>query len=256
MSATQTIYTLWLREMKWFVRAKSRLISSLIQPFLWLAIMGVGMGAAFKISGYIQFIVPGVIGMTLIFSSMMSGVSVLWDKQFGFMKEILVAPVSRTHVMLGKALGGMTVSMLQGILLLLAAGLIVGVWPPSVIAFIQVLAFMALISLGFVGAGLAFASKIEDPVAFPVVINFLILPLFFLSGAFFPISASPDWMKTIGYFNPLMYGVDGLRGAISGTSNNPILTANFSALTDFGILFVFCAAMVLLGGYLFRKISA
>jgi ABC-2 type transport system permease protein len=256
MSATQVIYTLWLREMKWFVRAKSRLISSLIQPFLWLAIMGVGMGTAFGIPGFLPFMVPGVIGMTLIFSSMMSGVSVLWDKQFGFMKEILVAPVSRIHVMLGKALGGMTVSMLQGILLLLAAGLLVGVWPPSIIAFIQVLGFMAFISLGFVGAGLAFASKIEDPVAFPVVINFLIMPLFFLSGAFFPISMSPDWMRTIAYVNPLMYGVDGLRGAISGTSNLPILTANFSTLADFGIMLIFCAAMILLGGYLFRKISA
>jgi len=256
MSAIQVIYTLWLREMKWFVRGKSRLISSLIQPFLWLAIMGVGMSAAFNIPSFLQFMVPGVIGMTLIFSSMMSGVSVLWDKQFGFMKEILVAPVSRTHVMLGKALGGMTVSMLQGMLLLLAAGLLVGVWPPSIIAFIQVLAFMALISLGFVSAGLAFASKIEDPIAFPVVMNFIIMPLFFLSGAFFPISTAPDWMKAIAHANPLMYGVDGLRGAISGTSNLPTLTANFPILIDFGILVVFCAAMILLGGYLFRKISA
>jgi len=259
MSAIQVIYTLWLREMKWFVRGKSRLISSLIQPFLWLAIMGVGMSAAFPMQGgasYLQFIVPGVIGMTLIFSSMMSGVSVLWDKQFGFMKEILVAPVSRTHVMLGKALGGMTVSMLQGTLLLLAAGLLVGVWPPSIIAFIQVLAFMALISLGFVSAGLAFASKIEDPIAFPVVMNFIIMPLFFLSGAFFPISTAPDWMRAIAHVNPLTYGVDGIRGAISGTSNLPILTANLPILIDFGILLVFCAVMILLGGYLFRKISA
>jgi ABC-2 type transport system permease protein len=250
MSAIQVIYTLWLREMKWFVRGKSRLISSLIQPFLWLAIMGVGMSAAFNIPGFLQFMVPGVIGMTLIFSSMMSGVSVLWDKQFGFMKEILVAPVSRTHVMLGKALGGMTVSMLQGMLLLLAAGLLVGVWPPSIIAFIQILAFMALISLGFVSAGLAFASKIEDPIAFPVVMNFIIMPLFFLSGAFFPISTTlPGWMRAVAHVNPLMYGVDGIRGAISGTANFPILI-------DFGILLVFCAVMILLGGYLFRKISA
>ncbi len=251
MSAIQVIYTLWLREMKWFVRGKSRLISSLIQPFLWLAIMGVGMSAAFTMPGgssYLQFMAPGIIGMTLIFSSMMSGVSVLWDKQFGFMKEILVAPVSRTHIMLGKALGGTTVSMLQGMLLLLAVGL-VGVWPPSIIAFIQVLAFMALVSLGFVSAGLAFASKIEDPVAFPVVMNFIIMPLFFLSGAFFPISTAPSWMKAIAHVNPLMYGVDGLRGVLLGTSE-------FSILTDFGVLLAFSAAMILLGGYLFKKTSA
>jgi ABC-2 type transport system permease protein len=251
MAGPQVIYTLWLREMKWFVRSKARMIQSVVQPFLWLAIVGVGISSAFKMPGnfsYLQFMAPGIIGMTLIFASTMSGVSVLWDKQFGFMKEILVAPVSRTHVMLGKALGGVTVSMLQGILLLLAAGL-VGVWPPNIVALLQILALMALISLSFVSVGLALASKIEDPVAFPVVINFLILPLFFLSGALFPISMAPDWMRTVAHANPLTYGVDGLRGAILGTSD-------FSILADFGVLLAFSAAMILLGGYLFKKTSA
>lgn len=251
MAGLQVIYILWLREMKWFVRSKARMIQSVVQPFLWLAIVGVGLSASFTMPGgesYIQFMAPGIVGMTLIFSSMMSGVSVLWDKQFGFMKEILVAPVSRTHIMIGKALGGTTVSIFQGMLLLLAAGL-VGVWPPSVAAFIQILAFMVLISLGFVCAGLAFASRLEDPVAFPVVMNFLIMPLFFLSGALFPISRAPDWMRMVAHVNPLMYGVDGLRGAFSGAPEFPMLM-------DFGILFIFSAAMILLGGYLFRKTSA
>ena len=250
MAGLQVIYTLWLREMKWFVRSKARMIQSVIQPFLWLAIVGVGMSQTIM-PGYVEFITPGIIGMTLIFSSMMSGVSVLWDKQFGFMKEILVAPVSRTHIMLGKALGGMTVSIFQGVLLLLAAGLI-GVWPPSIAALIQILAFMALISLGFVCAGLAFASRLEDPVAFPVVMNFLIMPLFFLSGALFPISNAPSWMRAIAHVNPLMYGVDGLRGAIPSQMGTP----EFPMLVDFGVLFIFSAAMILLGGYLFRKTSA
>lgn len=250
MSATQVIYTLWLREMKWFLRGKTRIIQSVVQPFLWLAIIGIGMSSAFKLPGgqsYLQFMAPGIIGMTLIFSSIMSGVSVLWDKQFGFLKEILVAPVARTHIMLGKALGGVTTSLLQGLLLLIAAAL-VGVWPPTILALAQVMVFMVFISLAFVSLGLAFASKMTDPVAFPLVANFLVMPLFFLSGALFPLATAPDWMKAIAYVNPLRYGVDGLRGAIIGLSDLPLWV-------DFSVLLVFSTAMILIGGYLFRKTS-
>jgi len=251
MAATQVIYTMWLREMKWFIRAKSRMAQSIVQPFLWLAIVGVGMSSAFTMPGgtsYLQFMAPGIIGMSLIFSSTMLGVSVLWDKQFGFMKEILVAPVSRTHIMLGKALGGMTISVLQGVILIFAVGLF-GFWPPSVIALLQILVFMALVSLSFVSLGLAIAARMEDPIAFPVVMNFLIMPLFFLSGALFPISMAPAWMKAAASLNPLMYGVDGLRAAFLGTSQYPILV-------DFGILLMFFVAMILIGGYLFKKMKA
>jgi ABC-2 type transport system permease protein len=250
MSATQVIYTLWLREMKWFLRGKTRIIQSVVQPFLWLAIIGIGMSSAFKLPGgqsYLQFMAPGIIGMTLIFSSIMSGVSVLWDKQFGFLKEILVAPVARTHIMLGKALGGVTTSLLQGLLLLIAAAL-VGVWPPTILALAQVMVLMIFISLAFVSLGLAFASKMTDPVAFPLVANFLVMPLFFLSGALFPLATAPDWMKAIAYVNPLRYGVDGLRGAIIGLSDLPFWV-------DFGVLLVFSTAMILISGYLFRKTS-
>ena len=251
MTATQVIYTLWLREMKWFVRGKARIIQAIAQPFLWLAIIGVGLSSSFNLQGgvsYLQFMAPGIVGLTLLFASTMSGVSVLWDKQFGFLKEILVAPVSRTHIMFGKTLGGVTTSLLQGVLLLLVATL-VGIWPPSIGALIQVILFMAFISLSFVALGLALASRMSDPMAFPLVINFLIMPIFFLSGALFPLTAAPGWMKAIAYINPLRYGVDGLRGAILGISD-------FSLYVDFGVLFIFSVAMVLLGGYLFRKTSA
>jgi len=252
MPASQVIYTLWLREMKWFIRGRMRIVQAVVQPFLWLAIIGVGMSSSVSLIGgglnYLQFMAPGIVGMTILFSSTMSGVSVLWDKQFGFMKEILVAPVSRTHIMLGKALGGVTTSLLQGMLLLLAAGL-VGVWPPSIGAFVQVFVFMIFISLSFVSFGLALASRMSDPIAFPLVINFLIMPLYFLSGALFMLRMAPDWMQAIAYFNPLRYGVDGLRGAILGISD-------YSLWLDFGVLFFFSLAMVLLGGYLFRKASA
>jgi len=249
--AAQVIYTLWLREMKWLIRAKSRLVASVVQPFLWLAIIGVGMSSTLTMPGnisYLEFMAPGIIGMTLLFSSTMTGVSVLWDKQFGFMKEILVAPVSRTQIMLGKAIGGMTTSILQGLLLLLAAAA-VGVRPSGIIELLQILVFMVLISLSFVSIGLAIASRMEDPVAFPIVMNFLIMPLFFLSGALYRVDMAPTWLSILSRIDPLTYGVDGIRGAILGTSQFPIWL-------DFAVLGVFAVVMILLGGYLFKKIKA
>jgi len=261
----QAIYVLWLRDMKWFFRAKARVISSVVTPFLWLAIIGVGLNSAFARPGfnYLEFMAPGIVGMTLLFSSTMSGISVIWDKQFGFMKEILVAPVSRIHIMIGKVLGGMTTAMLQGALLLLAIGLfkvigLVEIRTPGAAQLLQIVVFMILISVSFVSIGLALASVIEDPVAFPVVTNFLIMPIFFLSGALYPIGqipgysqigTLPGWLSSLAHLNPLTYGVDGLRGAVLGASSFPILL-------DLAVLAVFSLTMVLLGGYLFRKISA
>jgi ABC-2 type transport system permease protein len=255
MAAGQVIYTLWLREMKWLIRAKSRLIASFVQPFLWLAIIGVGMSSTIgKIPGfnisYLEFMAPGIVGMTLLFSSTMAGVSVLWDKQFGFMKEILVAPVSRTQIMLGKALGGMTTSILQGLLLLLAAA-VMGVRPSGVVELLQVIVFMVLISLSFVSLGLAFASMMEDPVTFPIVINFLIMPLYFLSGALYRIDVAPGWLGLLAHLNPLTYGVDGIRGAILGSQYS-----QFPIWLDFAVLGVFAVVMILLGARLFKKMKA
>lgn len=250
MSA-QAIYVLWLRDMKWFLRAKARIISTIVMPFLWLAILGMGLGAVTQIPGvgsYIDFLAPGIVGMAILFSATMSGVSVLWDKQFGFMKEILVAPVSRISIMLGKTFGGTTTSIIQGVMLLLVAGLI-GAKMPGPAGFLLALLFMIVLAIGFVGLGLAIASRIEDPVAFPLVINFLIMPLFFLSGAIFPISMAPEWLRSISYINPVTYGVDGLRGVIIGVSEFPIWL-------DLAILGIFSLAMVLLGAYLFKKMSA
>jgi len=230
------------------------LVASVVQPFLWLAIIGIGMSSTVKIPGtsisYLEFMAPGIVGMTLIFSSTMAGVSVLWDKQFGFMKEILVAPVSRTQIMLGKAIGGMTTSILQGLLLLVAAAA-VGVRPSGIVELLQVLVFMVLISLTFVSIGLAFASRMEDPVAFPIVMNFLIMPLYFLSGALYQVQLAPGWLSFLAHLDPLMYGVDGIRGAILGSSY-----AQYPIWLDLAVIGVFAVAMILLGGYLFKKIKA
>ena len=251
MSA-QAIYVLWLRDMKWFLRAKARIISMIMMPFLWLAIIGMGLGRVISIPGwegdYIDFLAPGVVGMAVLFSATMSGISVLWDKQFGFMKEILVAPVSRISIMLGKTFGGSTISIIQGLLILLVAGLI-GAMMPGPAGFFLALLFMIVLALGFVGLGLAVASRIEDPIAFPLVMNFLIMPLIFTAGAFFPLSTAPEWLRSIAHINPVTYGVDGLRGSITGLSEFPLWL-------DFAVLAIFSLAMILLGAYLFKKMKA
>jgi len=250
--SAQAIYVLWLRDMKWFLRAKARIISMIMMPFLWLAIIGIGLGEVISIppyESYTDFLAPGVVGMAVLFSAMMSGISVLWDKQFGFMKEILVAPVSRIYIMLGKTFGGETISIIQGLLILLVAGLI-GAMMPGPAGFFLVLLFMILLALGFVGLGLAIASRIEDPIAFPVVTNFLIMPLIFTSGAFFPLRFVPGWLRSIAYINPVAYGVDGLRESTTGVSE-------FLPLwLDFAVLAIFSLAMILLGAYLFKKMKA
>jgi ABC-2 type transport system permease protein len=251
MSA-QAIYVLWLRDMKWLLRAKARIVSMIVMPFLWLAIIGMGLGAVTRIPGwggsYIDFLAPGIVGMAVLFGATMSGISVLWDKQFGFMKEILVAPVSRISIMLGKTFGGTTTSIIQGSLIFLVAGLI-GVGMPGPAGFFLVLLFMIVLALGFVGLGLAIASRIEDPIAFPLVVNFVIMPLFFTSGAIFPISTAPEWLRSIAYINPVTYGVDGLRGSITGVSEFPLWL-------NFTVLAIFSLAMILLGAYLFKKMQA
>ena len=248
----EVIYTLWLRDMKWLVRAKARVATTIVTPFLWLGIIGIGLNSAFRsVPGtglnYLEFMAPGILGMTLLFSGTFAGISVVWDKQFGFMKEILVAPVSRLSIMLGKILGGATSSILQGFLLLGAAAL-VGVKLPGGMGILQALAFMVLISVSFVSVGLAFASRIDDPHTFPLVMNFFIMPLFFLSGALYTISTAPGWLRTLAYLNPLTYGVDGLRASISGVSQ-------FSIWLDLGVLLIFALVVFLIGGYLFKRMT-
>ena len=236
--------------MKWFLRARARIISTIMMPFLWLAIIGMGLGTVTQIPGfgnYLDFLAPGIVAMAILFNSTMTGISVLWDRQFGFLKEILVAPVSRISIMIGKTFGGTSTSIIQGLLLLLVAGLI-GAKMPDPIGFLVVLLFMTVLAIGFVGLGLAFVSRIKDPVAFPIVMNFLIMPLFFLSGAIFPLNMAPGWLKTIAYIDPVAYGVDGLRGVIIGVSEFPVWL-------DLAILGIFSLAMVLLGAYLFKKMS-
>lgn len=245
------IYSIWLREMKRFMRAKSRVVGSLVMPFFFLAFLGMGLNSAFKFSGlpegidYINFLAPGIVGMVILFSSMFAGISVLWDRQFGFLKEIMVTPVSRISIVIGRIAGGATTAILQGIFILVLSTFM-GVKVSSIVGFLLAILFMILIAISFIGLGLAFASRMEDMHGFQLIMNFIIFPVFFLSGAMFPLERLPNWLMLLTYLDPLTYGVDGLRGSLIGVSK-------FSLFMDIIVLILFSVVMVSLGTYLFEK---
>lgn len=227
------------------------MIGSLAQPLLFLFALGFGFGPIFQKAGegnYIDFIVPGIIGMSLIFTAMFNGIELIWDKQFGFLKETLVAPVSRMSIMIGRTLGGATVATVQGIVIFLIT-LLIGFRPANLMLLPLALLFMFMISLIFTALGTIIASYLEDMSAFPLVINFIIMPLFFLSGALFPLSGLPKGIAMISQFNPLSYGVDGLRGTLSTASH-------FGLGLDFLVLTGCIIILFLIGTQRFNKMQA
>jgi len=244
------IYILWLRELKRYIRSRVQIIASMGQPLLYLLAFGFGFGPVFQRAGngsYIQFIAPGVIGMSILFMCIFSGISILWDRQFGFLKETLVAPVSRMQIMLGRTLGSATVATSQGILVFIVC-LIAGFRPHSWAAFPQALIFMAMVAITFAALGTAFGSVIKDMQGFPIVMNFMVLPMFFLSGAIFPLANLPTAMTVITHLDPLTYGIDGLRGSLIGTWH-------FSFGLDLAVISVIAAVFLSLGAYTFSKIQ-
>jgi ABC-2 type transport system permease protein len=246
-----TIYILWLRQLKRYVRSKARMIGSLGQPILFLFALGFGLGPIYAKAGggdYIQFLAPGVIAMAIIFTAMFGGIEIIWDKQFGFLKETLVAPVSRFQIMLGRTLGGATVAMIQGIVVFLIA-LLAGFHPVNWALLPAGIGFMFLIALFFTALGTAIASKLPDMQAFPLIMNFLMMPLFFLSGALFPLAGLTGVLLWITRFNPLSYGVDGVRGAFTGL-------AHFGLGLDFLILGGITLLALWFGSWLFSRIEA
>ena len=245
-----TIYILWLRQLKRYFRSKSRIIGSLAQPLLFLLALGFGFGPIYQRAGggnYIEFLAPGIIAMSIIFTAIFSGIEIIWDKQFGFLKETLVAPVSRLNIMLGRTLGGATVASLQGIIVFLIS-FIIGFKPISIALLPLALVFIILIALLFTAIGTAIASLLEDMQGFQLIINFLVMPLFFLSGALFPLQGLPKALVTVTRFNPLSYGVDGLRGTL-------VNGAHFGLSVDFTILTSVTLIFLAIGSYLFSKIE-
>jgi len=244
------IYSMWLRQIKRYWRSKSRIIGSLAQPILFLVALGFGFGAIFQKAGggnYIDFLSPGIIAMSILFTAMFNGIEIIWDRQFGFLKETLVAPVSRYKIMLGRTLGGATVASIQGIIVLLIS-MLIGFRPASLLMLPVALVFMFLIAILFTALGTAIASKLEDMQGFQLIMNFIIMPLFFLSGALFPLDSLPSALSLVIKLNPLSYGVDGLRGTLTGISHLGIYL-------DFSILIGASVIITLIGSYLFSKIE-
>ncbi len=225
------VYAVWLRDLTRFVKERVRIVGALAQPLIYLVVMGTGFGATFRASAipqgfsYKAFMFPGVLGMTVLFTSLFAAISVIWDREFGFLKEILVAPISRASIVLGKVLGGATVASLQGTLLLLLSPL-VGIHLGAG-QVVQLWIVMFLMAFALTSLGLAIASRMTSMEGFQVVMNFLIVPMWLLSGAFFPLRGVPAWMATLMRFDPLTYGVDALRGVVyRGTALAQFLVAH------------------------------
>ena len=244
------IYVLWLRELRRYVRSRAQIVASLGQPLLYLLVLGFGLGPVFQKAGqgsYVQFVAPGIIAMTVLFSSIFSGMGLLWDRQFGFLKETLVAPVPRIQIMLGRTLGAATVAMCQGLLVAMvcfAAGFRVA----DIRAIPAALLFMALIASLFSALGTSIGSVLENIQGFQLIMNFLVLPIFFLSGALYPLGNLPAFLSIATKLDPLAYGVDGLRTTLIGVSH-------FGLAADFSVLVAVTVILMLLGSHLFSKIQ-
>jgi ABC-2 type transport system permease protein len=244
------IYILWLRELKRYSRSRAQIVASLGQPMLYLVALGFGLGPVFQKAGqgsYLQFVAPGVIGMSVLFSSIFSGIGLLWDRQFGFLKETLVAPVPRLHIMIGRTLGGATVSMIQGLMVLVVC-LIAGFRPAHLTTIPLALMFMALICIVFAALGTAIGSTLQNMQGFQLIMNFLVMPIYFLSGALFPLNDLPTPLAVVTRIDPLTYGIDGLRGAFIGLSH-------FSTGSNVIVLCSVASVFLVLGAYSFSKIQ-
>jgi ABC-2 type transport system permease protein len=253
MTELRGFYTLWLREVKRYLRDRVRIVSSFVTPLLWLVIFGTGVRLQLPIPGlnYQEYIFPGIVGQTLLFTSMFMGISVLWDREFGFMKEILVAPISRISVFLGKMIGDSTDAVIQGIIVFVL-GLLLGI-KLSILMFFELLPLMLLITFGLVSVGLTVASFLESLEGFGTISSFINLPLFFLSGALFPLRGVnvPDWLQIASGLNPLTYGVDALRTIILGRAWQPLLPLVY----DIAIVGGFDLIMIIIGTWAFTRMK-
>ena len=248
MGELEGFYALWFREIKVFTREKSRIVSSLFTPLLWIIVFGGGLGSAVSLGGvnYQVFIFPGILTMTILFSSVFFGLYIVWDKKIDFFKEVLVAPLSRTTIFAGKMVGGSIDALLQGCAMLLF-GVLLGINYTIIeigIAFL----FMFVLASSLVSLGLIIGSNMESVEGFQLIVSFLVFPMFFFSGALFPIKNLPAYLLVFTVLDPMTYAVDGLRGTILGTSQLPVAV-------NFSILAVFAAVMIGIGTWSFRRLK-
>jgi ABC-2 type transport system permease protein len=256
MSETRGFYTLWLREIKRFLRDRTRLVTSFVQPLLWLVIFAAAFSTRFTLPynlTYQQVILPGIVGQTLLFTAMFMGINVIWDKQFGFMKEILVSPVSRLTIFLGKMVGDSTDAFFQGIIVMVI-GIALGI-NIAPITILLALPVMMLVTFGLVSIGLVIASFMGNLEGFGAIQTFVNLPLFFLSGALFPLQEGslPSWLLAVAAWNPLTYGVDALRHVLLGAAWAPL---QFQPLgVDLVGVILFDSIMVVIGTWAFARMK-
>ncbi|MDI6745392.1 MAG: ABC transporter permease [Thermodesulfovibrionales bacterium] len=247
------IYVIVAREFKKFVRERSRLVSAIARPLVWLFLVGAGMSRLVPpVDGvsYMQFIFPGILGMTILFSAMFSSISIIWDKEFGFMKEILVAPVSRLAIVIGKALSGSIISTIQAVIVLLLfplLGLELGAAD-----IIDAVIICMLVSFSVSAFGIVIATFYESYESFSAIMNFIIMPMFFLSGAMYPVKLLPKALAFAAKFNPLTYGVDALKHVTSPLARGP-MSPDFSMIADLAVIIVLSVIFVLAGAKAFEK---
>jgi len=254
------IYIIWYRELLRFVRERSRIVATMAMPLLFLVIFGAGlknsMGNMAPGVDFLQFMYPGIIAMSVLMTSFMGGMSVVWDREFGFLKEVLVAPLSRSGVALGKTLGGATVAMLQGILLLVLAPLIGADLTPLLV--LKLIPLMLLLAVTVSAFGILMASKIQSMQAFPMVMQVVVFPLIFLSGVFFPVSNVPVWLEVMVKINPVTYGVDAIRKLFIETDGGlsvSLFGHTMGTPEDVAIVLAFGAAAVIAAMWSFERLE-
>jgi ABC-2 type transport system permease protein len=254
------IYIIWYRELLRFVRERSRIVATMAMPLLFLVIFGAGlknsMGPLAPGVDFLQFMYPGIIAMSVLMTSFMGGMSVVWDREFGFLKEVLVAPLSRSGVALGKTLGGATVAMLQGILLLVLAPIVGADLTPLLV--LKLIPLMLILAVTVSALGILIASRIQSMQAFPMVMQIVVFPLIFLSGVFFPVSNVPVWLEVIAKINPVTYGVDAIRHLfinLDGGLSVSLFGHTMGILEDVAIVLAFGAATVIAAMWSFERLG-
>jgi len=247
------VYVICLREFKKFFREKSRLLGTLARPVLWLFVVGNGMNSLIRPQAgfsYLQFIFPGMIGMTILFSSIFSSISIVWDREFGFMKEMLVAPISRLSIVIGKALSGTLISVAQAIIILILTPLL-GIHL-TFMQFIEVTAVSILVSFCITSMGILIAARLTSFDGFNIIMNFLVMPMFFLSGAMYPVSSMPPALRHLTHINPLTYGIDAFKHVLL-KNGTPPLGPEFPLALDLVIVTAVSVVMLTLAALSFRR---
>lgn len=245
MKRFRAVYIIWLRDLKRYFRDRARIIGSLASPIIFIFILGQGLastiGQNLPVGGgsldYKTFIFPGILGMTVLFAGVFASVSIVWDREFGFLKEMLVAPVPSWSIAVGKVISGATIASIQGCIMLLLAPFAGVSLSPLII--VELIPTLFLVACSMTGLGVLVASRLKSMQGFQMIMNFIMMPMFFISGAMFPLANAPAWMDTLSKVDPLTYGVDALRGIVLTG-----IPTRYAFTTDIAVIALLSAAMV------------